>query len=300
MAPPVEPHPGFAFTGWDSLHHDIYPAISASQTKSLAQPGKVVLVTGAGRGLGRATALQYAHANVKTLILCARTASQLDEVESAIASINSSIRVLKYTLDVTNTDAVKKTAEDVTAKEGRLDVLVNNAGYSSEWVSLTECDPEEWWLTLDINLKGCFLLQHAFLPLLASTAAQNSSSVHVINVSSVGAHTAQPGASAYNISKFALLRLNDFVNVEYGAKGVNAIAIHPGGVVTELSKNVAEIQQYLTDTPELFGGFSVWLTSKPRPWLSGRYVSAVWDAEKLESMKDEIVEGDKLKMKMTV
>ncbi|KAF1964849.1 NAD(P)-binding protein [Bimuria novae-zelandiae CBS 107.79] len=293
-------HYGYGFVGYQNLHNDIYPAITASITPALQQPGKVVLVTGAGRGIGRSIALQYAHASVAAIVLCARTSSELDEVAVSIQKINSTIRVHKRPIDVTKDDAVKTLAQDVQRDEGRLDILVNNAGASAPWVHLTASDSSSWWNTFEVNLKGSYLFLQAFLSLLVLTAEKGNTTVDVVNVSSMGAHVVSPGASAYQISKLAVLRLSEFVNVEYGAKGVNTVSLHPGGVPTALGTQEESIRPYLIDTAELCGGFVVWLTAEPRTWLAGRYVSATWDVDVLESMRDGIVKEDKLKMFMSV
>ncbi|KAJ4344201.1 hypothetical protein N0V95_006241 [Ascochyta clinopodiicola] len=249
------PETGYGFVGFDNLRNDIYPAISAKDTPALQQPDKVILITGAGRGIGRAMALQYAHAGVASIILCARTTSQLDEVESSIKAISASIRVSKHSIDVTSDSAVAKLAEEVQSKETRLDVLINNAGHSAPWIPLHESDPKEWWRTMEVNVKGPYLFAHAFLPLLLKTA-EKTGNVDVINVSSIGALAITPVASAYAIN--------------------------------------------LIDTEDLCGGFAVWITAKPRKWLGGRYASATWDVDVLEKMKDDIVDGDKLKVKLAV
>lgn len=123
-------HTGFAFTGLESLHKDICPSISPAATPALKQPDKAILVTGASRGIGRAIALQYAHAGVGSLILCARSMTQLEETKNKIVKIDSSIRGLKIAVDVTDEKAVERCAKDVREKIGRLDVLINNAGRS--------------------------------------------------------------------------------------------------------------------------------------------------------------------------
>jgi NAD(P)-dependent dehydrogenase (short-subunit alcohol dehydrogenase family) len=232
----MDPTTGYAFVGMENLHNDIYPLIDASKSKDLHQPGKVVLITGAGRGIGRAVALQYAHAQVATIILCARTSSELDEVESSIKNINSSIKVTKFKVDVTSESAVEECAAAVKESEGRLDVLINNAGASHDWLYLKESKPSDWWNTIEVNLKGPYLLLHAFLPLLVETAKVNDTIVDVVNTSSIGAHMIAPGASGYAITKLALCRLTEFVKAEYGSEGVNAISIHPGGVMTKMSE----------------------------------------------------------------
>ncbi|KAL7776740.1 hypothetical protein CFE70_007159 [Pyrenophora teres f. teres 0-1] len=269
--------------------------------KHLTQPEKVVLITGAGRGIGRSMALQYAHAGVASIIICSRTMSELKEVESSIQAIDRSIRVHTYTVDVTSESAVKECASAVYSNEGRLDILINNAGGSAAWTPLGDSDPKEWWRTFETNLQGPYHFLHAFLPLLVRTAKENDAVVDVINVASVGALEVLPGASAYEISKLALLRLNEFVEAEYSGLGVNTVAIHPGGVVTRLSEQeLEELGDFLTDTADLAGGWAVWFTKGARTWLNGRYACVNWNVDWLEQMKDEIVEGGRLKVNLVM
>lgn len=235
---PVET--GYAYVGVENLRNDIYPAISAEQTTSLHQPGKVVLITGAGRGIGRAIALQYASAKVASIILCARTTSQLDEVAATIKTINSDIRVHKQSVDVTSESAVAALAEDMAKKEDRLDILVNNAGYSARWTPLDLSEPSDWWRSFEVNLKGPYLMARAFLPLLLKTAEQTGH-VDVVNLASIGAHQVNALASNYTISKLAVCRLTENIDVGYKDQGVSAISVNPGGVETELASQEIDI-----------------------------------------------------------
>ena len=234
------PESGYAFVGFENLHNDIYPAISVQETPSLKQPDKVILITGAGRGIGRAMALQYAHAGAGAIILCARSADELSAVEASIKSINAGVRVHKHVLDVTSDTAVSGLAEEISAKEARLDVLINNAGHSAAWVPLHDSSPSDWWRTQEVNLKGPYLLVHAFLPLLLSTA-QHTRNVHVVNISSMGAHGVNPLASTYGLSKLALCRLTELIDAGYANQGVVAVSVSPGGVETALARQEMDI-----------------------------------------------------------
>lgn len=250
-----DPTSGFAFPGLTHLHSTIYPSISPQLTPSLHHRSKTVLITGAGRGIGRTTALQYAHAHAACIILCARTAAQLDEVAARIAEIDPTVRVRTFTLDVTDAADVARVAalvgapDDAVGTPARLDVLVNNAGTTEPWVPIAQADAEQWWRTWEVNLKGPFLCLHAFLPLLVATAAgtggapSSGAGVHVVNVSSIGAMLIMPGGSSYQTSKLALCRLTEFVTAEYGAQGVGAVSLHPGGVVTALADGNEHIKE---------------------------------------------------------
>lgn len=187
-------------------------------------------------------ALQYTHAGVACLILVSRTIAQLNEVEKEISSINPRIRVRKFIVDVTSQADIQNCAEVVREQEGRLDVLINNAGKLENPTPLADSDPSEWWSVMEINLRGPYLFLRVFLPLLVATAEKTKKSVDVINVSSIGALLTMPGFSAYQTSKLAVWRMTEFVEVEYGSKGVNAFAIHPGGVQTDLAKDVKELE----------------------------------------------------------
>jgi NAD(P)-dependent dehydrogenase (short-subunit alcohol dehydrogenase family) len=231
-------HVGVNFT--KTLHNDIHASIDPTKS-NLSQPSKVVLITGAGRGIGRSIALRYADSGVACIFICARTSSQLDEVEQAIKAINSDVKVRKLALDVTDDKQVTLAVEKVK-EEGRLDILVNNAGASCPWVPISESDVDSYWKVWEVNLKGPYVMLHAFLPLLVETSKKHGRQVDIVNVSSIGAHVTFPGASAYQSSKFALLRLTEFVCIEYEKQGVNCVSLHPGGVLTELTKNNEVIQ----------------------------------------------------------
>ncbi|KIV82202.1 hypothetical protein PV11_04329 [Exophiala sideris] len=291
-------HTGYNFTR--TLHNDIYPQIDPTKS-DLSQPGKVVLITGSGRGLGRSTALRYAEAGVAAIVLCARTASQVDETHSQIKQVNPKVRLHTFAVDVTNEQQVLAMADTIRKEEGRLDVLINNAGTTDKWEPITKGDTEAWLKCWHLHIKGTYLMLKAFLPLLVETAKKQNSVVDVINTTTIAAHLAMPGGSAYMGSKFALMRLSEFVASEYADQGVNCVSLHPGGVDTGIAKDLGPlVQAAMTDTAELCAGSAVWLTKGQRTWLNGRYVAATWDVDELEDKRAEIVEGDKLKLRMVV
>jgi NAD(P)-dependent dehydrogenase (short-subunit alcohol dehydrogenase family) len=163
--------------------------------------------------------------------------SKLEEVQSDIHRINGSIKVMILALDVTNEVAVLDAAKAVRETVGKLNVLVNNASAGDPWRLITDGVADEYWRTFTVNVKGTYLVAKAFLPLLVETA-KAVGGVDIVNMTSVGALLTAPTASSYQVSKLAILRFSEFVMVEYGAQGVNCVAVHPVAVPTELSKQI--------------------------------------------------------------
>ncbi|KAJ3036929.1 hypothetical protein HK097_003670 [Rhizophlyctis rosea] len=278
-------------------HHDIYPAIDPSNPSSKladSAKGRTVVVTGAGRGIGRSIVLNYAKANPKVLVLAARTTSQLDEVESEIQKINPSIKVIKQSTDITDQQSVHNlihTIVDNTDKDAPI-TLINNAGYGPKPQLIHETDTSEWFKTWDINIKGTYLVTRALLPHINTTHKN-----YIINISSVASRHEYyiPGFSAYNPSKTALNRFTEFTQLEYGdSHNLVTFAVHPGGVKTELAKEgmPEELKHLLVDEPELMGGFAVWLGSGRVDFAKGRYLECTWDVEEIVKQEERVKETD--------
>lgn len=101
------------------------------------------------------------------------------------------------------------------------------------------------------------------------------------------------GASDYQTSKHAINRLCEFVQSDHGDEGIKCFAVHPGGVATDLGRNMpAHMHEYLVDTPDLAACFIVWLTSGQADWAKGRYLSANWDVNELLAARFEIEDKD--------
>ncbi|KAK0610115.1 hypothetical protein B0T17DRAFT_545924 [Bombardia bombarda] len=281
-----------------STHSDTYPLISPT-TANLA--GKSVFIAGASRGVGWSTALRYAIAGCSKIAIGARSplGKLAAEIKSAALSAGRpEPQVLALHLDVTSEDSVKAAYEAITAAFGpALDVLIANAGYMEEWAPIAEMPPANWWRHWEVNLKGTHLLAHYFIPALLQSETRT-----LLTLSSIGAHGMSIGASAYQAGKFAVARLTEFADAEYGGPGgLVAISLHPGGVKTELAMNLpGSFHQYMVDTPELPGDFMVWLGRERREWLSGRHTSANWDVGELEGRKAEILEKNLLKFRLTI
>lgn len=131
--------------------------------------------------------------------------------------------------------SIQNAADETEKAFGRLDVLINNAGYLEKFIKLLDSDEDEYWKAWEINYRGVYWVTKSFLALLIKTSDGLQT---IVNVSSIGAHGLRPGASGYQISKNALLRFTEFICVEYAEKGIVAYAVHPGGVMTELSSNM--------------------------------------------------------------
>ncbi|KAI0439515.1 NAD(P)-binding protein [Xylaria telfairii] len=282
------------------IHNDTYPAIDSAKA-DLA--GKAVFISGATRGIGQGISISFARAGASMIAIGARSA--LGETAQAIKAAAASVgkpepKVLELKLDVTSQESVDSAAAEVKKTFGRIDIVVNNAGLLSGGV-IAETDPETWWNTMAVNVKGPYLVMRALTPLMLDTNSLKT----FVTISSVGAHCRSPGLSAYQTSKLAVLRLTEFLDAEYSGKGIIAFSIHPGNVLTDMtngpdSKISEALLPIFVETPALAGDSIVYLTKERREWLGGRYVNVTWDLPELVGLKDEIVKGDKLKIQLVV
>ncbi|KIK71673.1 hypothetical protein GYMLUDRAFT_211961 [Collybiopsis luxurians FD-317 M1] len=289
-------HTGVAFV--PTIRHNTYDTISPLNADL---SGKFVLVTGASKGIGRAISVAYAQAGVSGLALTARNMSGLEATRKACLEAQhpgQHLQVLLLSTDVTDTAGVHSALEQVKDTFQRLDIVVNNAGIMDDFYNIGDVDPNEWWDIWTVNVKGLFNVTRAALPLLISSANGLKT---IVNLTTHAAHFLEPGVSAYQTSKLAILRLSELIVAEYEEKNILCYAIHPGSIATDMAARLPEHYMiFLEDTPELAAHSIVFYTKERRDWLAGRYISAQWDVNDLLAKKGEIIAGDKLKVRMVV
>jgi NAD(P)-dependent dehydrogenase (short-subunit alcohol dehydrogenase family) len=191
--------------------------------------GKTALVTGAGRGIGRAIALALAAAGAE-VILVSRTPNQLDQVAGEIASRGGEARVLPF--DVTDSSAV----HDAFAGLGRLDILVNNAGLNRPQPFL-EVDEPTLDLLLGLNVRAAFLVAQAAARLMVAPNGAKGNGGVIINMSSQMGHVGSDlNRTVYVMTKHAVEGLTKAMAVELAPKGVRVVSIAPTFITTPLTK----------------------------------------------------------------
>ncbi len=193
--------------------------------------GKIAIVTGASRGIGRCTALQLAQSGAD-LIVCARSEAPLKELVVEIEALGR--RALAVVVDVVNTEDVKNLIDQALATFGRIDILVNNAGITRDGLLLRMKDAD-WDAVLDTNLKSAFLLTRA---VAKSMSKQRSG--RIINISSVVGEMGNPGQVNYCASKAGLIGLTKSVARELARRNVTVNAVTPGFIETDMTEELDE------------------------------------------------------------
>ncbi|KAK9862986.1 hypothetical protein WJX84_002826 [Apatococcus fuscideae] len=156
---------------------------------------------------------------------------------------------------------------------GKLDVLVTNAGVLEQWRPFAETEPEEWWGTWEVNIRGSYLAARA----ATQSMLQRGQGGTIILISSAGSLRAKPGASAYQTTKLAINRLANFIHADHASQGIRAFAVHPGGVKTDLAYGMPQdMHHILVDSPYLSGAMCVWLGTDRADFLRGRSPSECW------------------------
>lgn len=230
----------------------------------------VAIVTGAGRGIGAATALELAAAGYR-VNLCARTLSDCQAVVEQIQSAGGTAQATQC--NVLDYTAVQQMAEAVLNRWQRVDVLVNNAGVIDPIARLVDCDPEDWASNIQINLVGVFNGARAILPLL-----QHSGSGVLINISSGAATNALVGWSAYCVAKAGVAMLTKSIVAETADSHLRVYGLQPGMVNTALTREalkiklnrLAELDPQQFDDPTRAAKAIRWLCSEAARGLAGR------------------------------
>ena len=220
----------------------------------------VAVVTGAGRGIGRAIAHALA-AEGANLALCARTQSQLDDAASEIhEAVAGQVDILAVRCDVASDADVARFADQVRSRLGPPLVLVNNAGVALRG-RLDEQHPAEFFAVVDVNLHGTYRVTRAFLP--AMRAARSG---RIINLSSISGRLGAPSMTAYCAAKHGVVGLTRALAEELRDEGIQVNAICPGSVDTDMlagsgyepamsAEEIARVAVFLaTDAPPALTG----------------------------------------------
>jgi NAD(P)-dependent dehydrogenase (short-subunit alcohol dehydrogenase family) len=259
--------------------------------------GQVALVTGAGRGIGRAIALALGDAGAAVAV-CARTEGAVTGVAGEIADRGG--HALAMRCDVTNRQEVESMAAQIEGAIGPIDLLVNNAGRFGPVGPFAATEPDEWWQALEVNLRGPLYCARAVLPGMLTRGHGR-----IVNVSSGVGFAAIPMLSAYVVSKTALYRLSENLAAETRGQGVMVFAIDPGLVRTAISESALScgepsIQQWFTDafasqedvSAESAAALVAYLASGAADVLSGRNIDVSDDVAQMVARAKEIEEHD--------
>jgi 3-oxoacyl-[acyl-carrier protein] reductase len=187
---------------------------------------QIAVVTGAGRGIGRAIALKFA-GDGADVVCVSRTAENAANVADEIRALGR--RAWPHAVDVSDTARVERAAEEILTATGRVDILVNNAGVTRDAV-LLRMSEADWDTVLDTNLKGAFLFTRAFV-----RAFLKQRSGRIINVASVIGLIGNAGQANYAASKAALIGFTKSVARELGSRGITANALAPGFIETDMT-----------------------------------------------------------------
>ncbi|MDZ5711967.1 SDR family NAD(P)-dependent oxidoreductase [Jeotgalibacillus haloalkalitolerans] len=201
--------------------------------------GKKAIITGAGRGIGRALAIGFSLAGAE-VILCSRTESELNQVKSDIEDLGGTASV--YQMDVTNTTELKATVERIFSDHHQVDILINNAGMNirSKANDVTE---EEWIKIMDTNVKSAFMMSQA----VGAKMQEQVNGGSILSVSSVAGHVALKTGVVYAASKAAMIQMTKVLAYEWGSHGVRVNSIGPWYFETPLTKHLLEDEEYLNE-----------------------------------------------------
>src|SRR5215203_22940 len=243
----VPPLPSYAERLWDYWERNLDPDLFKDRSLSGAIGGKVVLITGASSGIGKATAIKCGAAGAEVLLV-ARTPEKLEETKREIEEDGGTAHI--HQCDLSDLDDVERMANEVIEQHGRVDVLVNNAGRSiRRSVELSYDRFHDFERTMQLNYFGALRLILSILPSMRKRSKGRKGG-HIINISSIGVQTNTPRFSAYVASKAALDAWSRCVASEVVDDGVHITTIHMPLVRTPMIAPTKMYDAFPTITPE--------------------------------------------------
>lgn len=240
---------------------------------SFSLDGKVAVVTGAGRGIGRALAIGLAEAGADVALI-ARTESDLEKTAGIIKEMGRSTVTIRT--DVTSREEVHNAISNIDSEWGRIDVLINNAGMNIRSKALEVTD-DEWQRIMDTNLKSAFMMSQE----VGALMKEQGTGGRIINIASVAGHVALRTGVVYAATKAALIQMTKVLAMEWGQYGINVNSIGPWYFKTPLTEKLLADEDYLKDIlavtplnrigelPELVGP-AVFLSSEAGSYVTGQ------------------------------
>ena len=235
--------------------------------------GKVALVTGAGRGIGKAIALRFAQegANVAFTDLAVNEA-----VEETVKEIEAlGVKVKAYASNAANFDETHEVVKQIVEDFGRIDVLVNNAGITKDGLMMRMSEAQ-WDAVINVNLKSAFNFIHAVTPVMAKQRGGS-----IINMSSVVGVSGNAGQCNYSASKAGMIGLAKSIAKEMGPRGIRANCIAPGFIITDMTNQLSQeikdqwaqqIPMRRGGTPEDVANVALFLASDLSSYVSGQTI----------------------------
>ena len=202
---------------------------------------QAAIVTGASRGIGRATAMALAASGVKVVINYARSSTAADEVVAQITEAGGSAIALQA--DVSQADQVDALVKATLDKWGRIDILVYNACITRDTL-LLRMKPEDWQAVIDLNLTGVFLCTRA-----VSKIMLKQRSGRIVNIASVAGLMGNPGQANYSAAKAGVIGFTKTIAKELAPRGVTANAVAPGFIQTDMTENLSNTEEILKFIP---------------------------------------------------
>ncbi|KAM7185870.1 hypothetical protein V8F33_012136 [Rhypophila sp. PSN 637] len=274
------PQPSYTKVTYTSTYDAINPTSPA-----LSSAGKVVVITGATGGIGRATSLSFAASGPKALVLLGRREDALAETADLVRAKNSSLAVETHAVDLLDSSKLRSIFANVAATHGTVDVVIHAAGVLAPVVPLIEADPATFLDGYKTTVVGTLTLAQA----LVLGNGEKKDAV-LVNLTTAGVFFPPfPGMGAYVSSKMAAIKLLQAFGAENPTVRIHHV--HPGFLDTAMSAQLAKTTKlpFSFDDISLPADFLVWVASPEAKFLNGKVVFAAWDVEELKSREKEIV-----------